>query len=540
MGKKYNFRKAPFVLASVLALTAMLAACNDKEEAVNTDVAGDTNAEKTGMPIVKETLEVSAFAGKFYAEQDFNDLTLFNEYEKMTNIDVKWETVQHSVLSEKKNLKIASGDLPDFFMASSFTATDLMKYGSQGIFIPLNPYLEEYAPNFSALLEKYPKFKQGVTMPDGNIYSFPTIYDPEFDGLRGTSPWINDVWLKKLNLERPETVDELYTVLKAFKTQDPNGNGLADEQGWGASSIVSILNRLYGTFNVYNQGTMNTHLDIAEGTDKFRFVPTTDEYKELLQFVNKLYTEGLINQDIFNTEYHKFVAETAKGTFGAITSVDPEVIIKNKEYKPMGVIADKNGVKKYNSMTTGLGNIGQFAITNEAKDPAALVRWMDYFYGDEGTKMFFMGFEGLTYETKPDGTVDYLEKMKTDPNKNLDQFVGEHLMWPGGVYPGIVRYDYFKGGESTENTRVNAEEVKEYRIPDDKIIPKINYTLEENDEITAILTDVQTYVDEMIAKFITGNVSFDEWDSFKANLEKMNVARYVEITQKAYERSLEQ
>mgnify|MGYP003461718101 FL=1 len=537
MKSKFITKKAPLLLASVIMAT-VLAACSENETNNSVEVK-ETSANESGMPIVNETMKVSAFAGKFFAEQDFNDLTLFNEYEKMTNIDVEWETVQHGVLTEKKNLKIASGDLPDFFMASSFTATDLTKYGSQGVFVPLNPYLEKYAPNFMAILEKYPKFKQGVTMPDGNIYGFPTIYDPEFDGLRGSSPWINQTWLDNLGLERPETLDELYNVLKAFKTQDPNKNGIADEQGWSASSILGVMNRLYGPFNIYNQGTMNTHLDMAEGSDEFRFVPATDEFKALLEYTHKLYKDGLIHQNIFTTDYHKFVAEASKLTTGVLTIVDPEIILKSTEYEPMGVIADKDGKKKYNSMTTGLGNIGQFVITNKAKDPAALVRWMDYFYSDEGTKMFFMGFEGLTYEEKDDGTVDYLEHMKTDPNKNLDLYVSEHLMWPGGVYPGIVRYDYFKGGESSDNSRINAEEVKKYRIPDDKIIPKVNYTLDENDQITTILADVNTYVDEMIAKFVTGNVGFNQWDTYKQNLEKMGVDTYVEITQKAYERGLQ-
>lgn len=540
MFRKYGKRKSSYLAASIIAAVALMAGCNDEGETAE-EVKVTDNVEAEGMPIVKETYKVNAFAGKFYASQDFNNLMLFNEYEKMTNIDVEWETVQHEVLAEKRNLKIASGDLPDFFMASSFAATDLMKYGSQGVFIPLNPYLEEYAPNFSALLEKYPKFKQGVTMPDGNIYGFPTIYDPEFDGLRGSSPWINEDWLKALNLERPETLDELYNVLKAFKTQDPNGNGIADEEGWGSTSITNLTTKLYGVFNLYNQGTMNTHLDIAEGEDKFRFVPATDEYKEMLQFMNKLYEEELINQDIFNTEYHKFIAEASKGNFGMLTSVDPSVIMKLDNYGPTGVFADENGEKKYNAMSTGLGNVGQFVITSEAKDPAALVRWIDYFYSDEGTKMFFMGFEGVTYEEKEDGTVDYLEEMKNDPSgKTLDQHVGDYLMWPGGVYPGIVRYDYFKGAESGEKSTINSQEVKQYRIPDEDILPKMNYTLEENEQVSAILTDVNTYIEETMAKFITGEMSFDEWDSYLANLEKMNVQQYVDITQKAYERMQEE
>ncbi|HBJ00185.1 MAG TPA: ABC transporter substrate-binding protein, partial [Lysinibacillus sp.] len=59
------------------------------------------------------------------------------------------------------------------------------------------------------------------------------------------------------------------------------------------------------------QGTMNLNLDFKEGTEEFRFVPTTDEYKQLLEYLNKLYKECLINKDVFTTEPQKFAAEAA-------------------------------------------------------------------------------------------------------------------------------------------------------------------------------------------------------------------------------------
>lgn len=37
--------------------------------------------------------------------------------------------------------------------------------------------------------------------------------------------YLNKTWLDNLGLTYPETVEELYTVLKAFKEQDANGNG---------------------------------------------------------------------------------------------------------------------------------------------------------------------------------------------------------------------------------------------------------------------------------------------------------------------------
>ena len=78
---------------------------------------------------------------------------LWEEYEKMSNIHINWTTVQTEVLADKNNLLLAAGNYPEIFFASAFSRTDLIKYGQQGVFIPLNDYIDKYAPNFKKLLE---------------------------------------------------------------------------------------------------------------------------------------------------------------------------------------------------------------------------------------------------------------------------------------------------------------------------------------------------------------------------------------------------
>lgn len=56
------------------------------------------------MPITKEKIEVDGFAAKFFASQDWNNLMLWEEYEKMSNIHINWTTVQTEVLADKKEL----------------------------------------------------------------------------------------------------------------------------------------------------------------------------------------------------------------------------------------------------------------------------------------------------------------------------------------------------------------------------------------------------------------------------------------------------
>ncbi|GKV57608.1 ABC transporter substrate-binding protein [Sporosarcina sp. NCCP-2222] len=522
--------------ASMLLSAGILGACSKTD---GETVTGDLeNLNETGMPIVKEKIEVDGFAAKFFASQDWNDLMLWNEYEKMTNIKVDWTTVQTEALAEKRNLSLTGGDYPEMYFASAFSKTDLLKYGQQGIFLPLNDYIDKYAPNFKAILDEYPSVKQGITMADGNIYGFPAIYDPNFEALRAGAPWVMQEWLDNLGLKEPETTEEFYQMLKAFKEKDPNGNGKPDELGWGGGyGINEFISYLRGSFGLNKQGSMNINLDFKPGTEEFRFVPATDEYKEMLAYLHKLYSEGLINKDVFTTTPQEFTAESAKGNYGALNSIDPAELLKIDGYVGLPVLEGPNGERAYNTVSNGLGNMGMFVLTDKAKNPEAMVRWMDYFYGDEGNKMFFMGFEGVTYEEDSEGNFKYLETITDNPDGlNMDQAISQYLTWPGGYYPGIVRQKFFQGAESKENSTLNAEKVKPYRIKDEDILPGINYTVEESERVSAIMTDIQTYVDEMTASFITGKADLGKWDEYLKTLDKMGVNDYLEIAQGAYER----
>jgi putative aldouronate transport system substrate-binding protein len=165
---------------------------------------------------------------------------------------------------------------------------------------------------------------------------------------------------------------------------------------------------------------------------------------------------------------------------------------------------------------------------------------MDYFYSDEGIRMFFMGWKDETYKEDAEGNVDYVDEIKNNPDGlNLDQAVGQYLIWPGGYYPGFVTQKYFKGAEGLPTSVENAQKAEPYVIPQDKVWPPFNFTADEQSELTGIQTDIHTYVDEMRDKFIAGNESFDNWDQYVANLQKMGSERYLAIYQSAADRYTE-
>ncbi|GIO67370.1 extracellular solute-binding protein [Paenibacillus cookii] len=536
-----NRSKRGNMLLACLVSVALLAGCSSGKSG---DAGGgkakdadEAQVNQTGFPIVNESITVKGFAAKFFANADWNNIRLWKDYEQKTNIRVQWETVHTETLKEKRNLLLAGNDYPEMFYASAFSRSDLLKYGKQGAFIPLNDLIDKYAPNFKAVMEKYPIIAKGITMPDGNIYGLPTIYDPEFKSVLYGTPWVKQEWLDKLGLKQPETLDDFYAMLKAFKEKDPNGNGQKDEIAWGAVGTAGIVNYLRGSFGLNNHGTSNINVDTDPETGKIRFIPTDERYKELLQFVNKLYKDGLLEQDIVSVKSTEVDAKGMQGLLGVSDSVDPVAIYNQKGYVGLSVLKGPHGDRQYNAYGSPLGNIGMFVLTDKAKHPEAMMRWMDYFYSDEGIKLFFMGWKDETYTEDANGNVDYTDEIKNNPKGlNLDQAVGQYLIWPGGYYPGFVKQKFFKGAEGLPASVENAKKAEPYVLPQDQVWPPFNFTQEEQSELTTIQTDIETYVNEMRDKFITGNESFDNWDQYVAALKKMGVDRYVAIYQSASER----
>ena len=70
-----------------------------------------------------------------------------------------WECVTQDGCAEKRALRLAQGDLPDIFFRAALTNEEVASLASAGQLVDLAPMLEQYAPNFSALMERDPTIR---------------------------------------------------------------------------------------------------------------------------------------------------------------------------------------------------------------------------------------------------------------------------------------------------------------------------------------------------------------------------------------------
>lgn len=531
-----------------LALVSLLAACAgnaapaespggssgaEGEAPKEPAAAADANFNAEGYPIVNEpvTLRMTAFqttSGKHY-----DDYLFFQEAEKTTNVKIDWDlNPGGSSWAEKKSLMFASGDLPDAFFGHGILdeSTEVVKYGSQGILIPLEELIDQYAPNVKALFEARPDYKKALTSPDGHIYALPTINET----YARTKPvlFINQTWLDHLGLEVPKTTEEFYNVLKAFKTQDPNGNGQADEIPFTFrnSDWNTDLASMFGAFGLLDR---RDHILVEDG--KVVYTAVQPEYKEAIQYFHRLFSEGLADPEGFTQDASLFQSKISKNDLvGAFVAYNYNSVglPEDHDFVLAEPLIGPNGDQMWAGFTPGILFKGSFAITSVNPHPEVTIRWIDYMYDPLISLQAVHGMIGVNLEDLGDGTY----KVVPPPE-------------------GMTTNEFREAVETSRSVWAQTEEMAEkiinenqIKMPKNKVdevyapylvyneYPKVYFTAEENSEISRFKTDIGTFVDQKYAEWMLNGGIDAEWDSYIDQLHKMGLERMLDIYQTAYDR----
>lgn len=513
-----------------VVLLCLLTACNTKpEDPDKVAQKGKDEVNSSGFPIVDDDLTLEMFTGKApgNAGNDWNDLLVWNEYEKQTNINLDWtEQVPIDNVGEKRVLAMSSDETPDVFYASQLSNSELFRYGENDIFLPLNDLIDEYAPNLKELLDENPDIKKGITFSDGNIYALPYVQDEDFLSMRiGMRPWIDENWLDRVDMDMPETTKDFYQFLKAVQAEDE------DVVPYGGGSMDDLIGWLQGSFGLNKNG--NGFVDEDPDGEGLRFIPKTDEYREMLEYVHTLYDEELIEHDIFSMKWEQFVSEAEEGKYASMVFDDPETELDTSGFATPAALEGPDGEQMYTDITSPLAQNGQLVITEENPNPSATIRWADHFYGDEGSKMMYMGLEDETYQEK-DGSYQYVDDIENADDKQGQ--IAKFLPWVGINPPGILKEKYFSGTETSRASLEAADEI-EPDIPD-AIWPEFTYTKDESNVLDSTGVDVEKYAEEMRDKFIAGVETLDDetWEEYVDTIDEMGLEEYMEAEEDAYER----
>ena len=524
-------------MAAVM-LTGTLAGCSAKSETSGTEAAkGEAG---TSQAQTEETLEgslVSKEPKEFTVFLNFNNMPfdsngqVWQEAAKRTNVSLKGTiSLSNSNEEEAFNLMMSSGNLADII--GYVDASSLEKLGRDGGMIPLNDLIKEHAPNIQKVLDEDARFRQTAYSLDGNIYQIPKNQELK----AAEFWWIRQDWLDKLNLKAPTTVDELHDVLYAFRNEDPNGNGLKDEiplfdrAGWKQPDEYLYL--------------WDTSLEFYPRDGKMKYEPLEENFKTGVSNMIKWYQEGLIDPEIF-TRGASSRDTLLGGDLGGCThdwvstanyNSTLQETIPGFQMAAIAPPADQNGVVKERvSRYPGVG----WGISSQCKDPVTVIKFMDYFFTEEGSDLMNWGIEGDTFTRDADGSkhfTDTVLQSELTPIGYLRSIGAQYRI--GMCQDGDYEYATMKEDGIEANKLYNGHD----EWFDDSLPPYLDgkmalkYTSDDETEYKNIMASIKPYVDEKFQSWILGVNDFDsEYDTFIKELKARGIDRALEINQKAYD-----
>lgn len=494
-----------------------------------------------GFPIVDEPITLTLMGSRAPLQGDWQTLKVFQQLQDLTNIGFTFDTPPNDGYEERKNLTFASGQLPDLFFGGRLSTSDEVTYGSQGFLIPLEGLIEEHAPNLSQLLADDPTIRQSITAPDGHIYALPGI-----TAGFGVYPklWLNQSWLDAVGLEMPTTTEEFYNVLSAFKEGDPNGNGEADEipltssslEGWPLDDIRPGMLAAFGFSVGYGQSLF----DVSD--DRVRFVPAEPEFRSYLEYMNRLYSEGLLDPDAYTQDFQQIAAKGDADRLGAFTAAGPFLVVgseRNEEFRQLMPLTSEVSPEPIWPESSNVLR-GTFAITRDNPNPEATMRWVDYLYGEAGALLMVHGIEGEDWEYTAQGGLQRLYPEDVNP----EEYRAGQLTPDAGTQLPLNRQPVFDisqvGVEETNPqnyyiSQQTSEMLAPYAVP---TFPLLYFTNEEQQELDFFLLDLENYVQQAEAGFVTGQRPLSEWENYLATVQQIGLERVLELYQAAYDRYL--
>jgi len=222
-------RKLSILLLVLLSAAMAFAGSQPEKPAATTTAPAATAAPYTGkLPLSAEKVTL-----RFATHQDTasamakpsNDLPVYQQLEKITNVHIEWETVPYNSYKEVMTTRIAAGsDLPDILNLSFLG--NYQKLAADGIIIPQNDLIKQYGYYINEFFKTNAGYKAMMTAPDGNIYC---VENTVLDSHLSVMPMINKYAMQRVGLGMPTTAAEFTNLLKAFRDKDINGNGQKDE-----------------------------------------------------------------------------------------------------------------------------------------------------------------------------------------------------------------------------------------------------------------------------------------------------------------------
>lgn len=479
---------------------------------------GDTGGLK--LPLVDKPTKVTWMV---VSENSLNDKLVAKEIEKRTGITVDFQNYSPATYQDKLRLIVASGKLPDIF--HGLKPDELKKIGQQKAVVAINDYID-ILPNFKKLyVDENPWVTNSYGDENNNIYTWP-IYNLNRDVNHGFM-YRKDIF-EKNNIPEWTNTEEFYQALKKLKEIYPDSAPMASKTkeqifrdlsyGWGLGGISYP--------NYY-----------SESDKTWKFAGVQPEHKEMLDFMKKLYNEGLLDQEFLTDTQDSWTVKMTTGksfvTYDWIGRLDlfyKQVSSENPEYNlrygnPVGPTGN------IRTLPTVDADFGITVANNENKEAA--LKLLDYLSSPSGGQLITLGVEGVNFNFDADGKPVYPE-LADLPMIDIVALEERYGMWVEGTYlrpdRRSVYYNYTEKEQEAQDKIVSAKKFE-------PLDPVLNLTEEEISVVAELQTSIEKSLNEFNAKYILNkNYGDKEWAEWLVTAEKAGASKYADVYNQAQKR----
>ncbi len=518
------------ILAAALALSmscTAFAACGGTPSSGSAQNSSGSDADGP----VKLTAYISHIS-----DTDNFPMPVLDAIAEQAGVEIEWTVMNMGDWRTQKSVILASGELPDIVFGCAMTDADV----SGGSFIDLTPYLDD-APNIQRFLEENPDAMNMAADSEGAIYALPG--QPALRPYSGDVLYVNQVWLDELGMDVPTTTEEFFDMLIRFRDEDPNGNGIQDEIGFsgyagggGTASILSTAGELGWIFPAF--GVVMNHSDtycmVKDGVPEFQ--PVTDNYRAAVEYINRLWDENLMDHEFWTLDFNgcaaKYRSDPLTVGVGSGWSIGTNCGDNAQYYTMIEPLEGPNGDKYWNSSDYFYKlNDDRAAISTSCENVEAAVRFLDACYDEYNGLQLAYGSEGVVVGKDDDGNPTFLE---TPDGYTDDEWSMMNSMGVGAPTWCSEEFEASITGENTNLEKLQADEFYSEWFLEESRMPYITYDNDTLSELSILQTDINEYVLQSLATFITEGVTDESWDAYVKQINAMGLDRLMEIYTEGY------
>ena len=567
-------RKISLVLVVFFTMSALIFAAGGGQSSGGSAQAGSSGTYPAYLnldgyrPIVRQGTNVTIsmmVRRETIAKSDIKQNWMAQFIERVLNIRLNIDETYADTYQERRNLALASNDLPDMMINQSLTASDLVTYGmGEKMFLPLSDYFSpRLTPVITELMASNPSVAAYSQTPDGKMYTISNVGDLTRYPTANYRIFLNTVWMQKAGISGPpKTVDGFIDMMRKFKALSQADVG-AKDRIWPMISANEHDRRYFinalGFIGTNNSSTwgMNGHINV--NTRQITVPCGEPEWAEFLRIYNIMYTEGLIHPEYFTMAANRAAARAqfAEGNAGICADAAPYVSMPNT-YKdwvsavPLTSSANQTAVAP---MAPNVG-FGTFVVSSKTRHPEVILRFIDWLYSPEmgymstngpvsGSPDSFGQFGGFTlnaardyimhpevasgkFESDWDYRVNAVALSQETPRNTYGSYI--NMMKALGVpNPQLREYNLNDGDDHYYVMCYNGQNGYYYDV-----LPTPFLEQAQGRRLADLNSAIENHVRAETAKFVVGQRPLSDFPRYLAELRAMGFDEYKSIYVNVY------